>query len=279
MTNPPEAAGHGLSRHRLMNHLQLGRSPIWLSAASSIEPNYLELSAWYEHAPFAGWLVENLRPDVVVELGTHTGFSHFAICQAVKELGLPTRCFAVDTWQGDEHAGFYDDSVFKMVDAYNKATYADFSTLIRATFDEALPRIPDKSVDLLHLDGRHFYEDVKHDFNSWTPKLSDRAVVILHDTDVRDRGFGVYKFWAEIQSLYPSFEFKHGHGLGVVGYGAQIPERLRTFFQIARDPKTADKIRQTYARLGKTVARRAKRQQDRPKESSLRGLLNRLVGK
>jgi hypothetical protein len=68
-------------------------------------------------------------------------------------LAAPTRCFAIDTWQGDLHAGFYDDSVFACVNACNEPKYAGFSRLVRATFDEALEHFLDGSIDLLHIDG------------------------------------------------------------------------------------------------------------------------------
>jgi len=184
------------------------------------EPSYLPLTAWAEHGPFAMWLVQALQPKRIVELGTHYGYSYFAMCQAVKQAKLSTDCFAVDTWAGDEHAGLYSEDVFDCVRAENNQ-YADFSTLLRKTFAEALNDIEDGSIDLLHLDGRHFYEDVKHDFENWVPKLSKRAVVLFHDTVVQERGFGVYKYWAEISDSYPSFNFTHCHGLGVLLWGPE----------------------------------------------------------
>ena len=74
-------------------------------------PDYLEPSAWTEHLPFAFWLMEAQRPKTFVELGSHHGTSYFAFCQAAGRLGLDVRCYAVDTWRGDEHAGFYDERI------------------------------------------------------------------------------------------------------------------------------------------------------------------------
>ena len=95
-------------------------------------------SAWIEHAPFAFWICEALRPRRFIELGTHYGYSYLAFCQAIAGLGLGTAAYAVDTWKGDEHAGFYDEDVFQSVLAHNNQRYSGFSALIRSTFAEAL---------------------------------------------------------------------------------------------------------------------------------------------
>src|SRR5437764_4408932 len=60
-----------------------------LSPACFWPPQQLDpQSAWLEHAPFAFWLIEALRPRILVELGTHGGYSYFAFCQAVERLKL-----------------------------------------------------------------------------------------------------------------------------------------------------------------------------------------------
>lgn len=222
----------------------------FVNESSATVPDYWAMSAWTEHVPFAFWLVSTFKPRVYVELGTHYGMSYFAACQTVAKYGLQTRCYAVDTWQGDAHAGFYSDEVFRQVDDYNTKAYAKFSTLLRMRFDEALDKIEDGSVDLLHVDGRHFYDDVKDDFESWMPKLSDRAIVIFHDTEVRENDFGVWKLWQELECKYPSFNFHHGHGLGVIAYGKNVDPALAAFCAASLDESTANIIRQVYRGLG-----------------------------
>lgn len=221
-----------------------------LSSASFWVPQYLESSAWADHAPFAFWLIGKHKPRTLVELGTHGGYSYFAFCQAVKTNGLSTQCYAVDTWRGDEHTGFYNEAFFQRVSDYNESNYAAFSRLVRSTFDEAVTHFSDGSIDLLHIDGLHFYEDVKHDFETWRPKLSDRAIVLFHDTNVRERDFGAFKLWEELSKKYPSFKFLHGHGLGVLGYGSDLPDNILEFFKAANDESCATEIRHAYGRLG-----------------------------
>ncbi len=210
-------------------------------------------SAWYGHVPFARWIVRAARPSVLVELGAHAGVSYAAFCDGVLAEGLDTRCYAVDTWQGDEHAGFYDESVFEALREFHDARYGGFSRLLRCTFDAALPYIPDGSVDLLHIDGRHRYEDVAYDFASWRPKLSSRAVVLFHDTNVRERDFGVWRFWAEQAGVHPSFEFLHAHGLGVLAVGEDTPALVRALCRLDA-PRDVGLLRDRFAVLGERWA-------------------------
>ena len=109
--------------------------------------------SWVGHIPFAATLVREIKPKLLVELGTHTGNSYFTFCQAVQENKHSTLCYAVDTWQGEAHSGLYDESIFQKVDSHNKENYADFSYLLRMTFDAAAKQFSDNSIDLLHIDG------------------------------------------------------------------------------------------------------------------------------
>lgn len=224
----------------------------YFSPVSFWTPDYLGDSAWFGHTPFAFWLTEVLSPKTFVELGTHNGYSYFTFCQAAQRLGLDMRCYAIDTWEGDEHSGFYGEEVFQKVSNYHER-YSSFSRLVRSTFDEALTHFHDGSIDLLHIDGRHFYDDIKHDFETWRPKLSDRSVVIFHDTNVRENHFGVFSFWRELRENHPHFEFLHDHGLGILGVGASLPDQLSSLFELYQDSKTTVTIREGYSRLGSSI--------------------------
>jgi hypothetical protein len=206
--------------------------------------------SWLEHIPFAFWLMDVLRPRLFVELGTHSGNSYAALAQAARHLGLRTAGYAVDTWTGDPQAGFYPESVYEDFKAWHDRRYASFSTLVRSTFDEALRHFEDGAIDLLNIDGYHTADAVRHDVDSWLPKVSDRGVVLMHDINVRERDFGAWQVWEEVRQRYPSLEFLHGHGLGVLGVGAHLPEELRRVFDAVRDEAGATAVREFFARLG-----------------------------
>lgn len=177
-------------------------------------------TAWGGHIPFMFALVETLRPRRFTELGSHYGASFFAACQTMKRLGLPSVGTAVDLWEGDPQAGFYGEEVYSSFETLRKQHFAAQSRSIRSYFVEAAPHFEDHSLDLIHIDGLHTYEAVKEDYDTWRPKLTEHGVIIFHDTNEYQTGFGVWDFFAQTRGeATASFEFKHTHGLGVMAFG------------------------------------------------------------
>jgi len=208
--------------------------------------------AWVGHIPFAYLAVDLLRPQQLLELGTDSGNSYMAFCQAVAYLNSGTQCHAVDSWQGDAQAGYYGNEVLEDLRSRHDPLYSKFSELIQSDFDAACRQFPDGSIDLLHIDGFHTYEAVSHDFATWLPKLSERAVVLLHDTQVDKDGFGVASFFAEISHRYPHFEFLHSNGLAAIAVGGSVPEPFMEFMRYAN--ASSDSIRAYFEALaGKLV--------------------------
>jgi hypothetical protein len=208
------------------------------------------------HAPFALWLVGALRPRILAELGVHRGNSYCAFLQGVEARKLDTRCFGIDHWRGDEHSGFHGDEIYEELRAHHDPLYGTFSTLLRSSFDDALPYFSDGSIDLLHIDGFHTYEAVAHNFRSWLARMSARGVVLLHDTNARERGSGSWRLWEEIVPHYPTFEFTHSCGLGIAYVGsAPLSGPLEALFGAKTDAETKQ-VRGYFARLGKSVVER-----------------------
>jgi hypothetical protein len=198
------------------------------------------LGAWSDNIYFAYDLVAQLRPRLLVELGTDRGESYFAFCQSVRENETGTRCFAVDHWRGDPHTGSYDETTFADVDAHNRAHYARFSTLLRCSFDDALDRFPPESIDLLHIDGHHTEAAVRHDVDCWLPKLRPAGILLMHDVTMRGRDFGVWKVWAELAAHGRSWTFEQSPGLGVWQKppSGPIPPLLEALFTVPNESKT-----------------------------------------
>lgn len=242
---PPQTDIHLVE---IMRQLDIGDELFW------VPERLVQFEHWVGHIPFAFWLVKTLRPERIVELGTHRGNSYCAFCQAITKLQLNTHAFAVDTWNGDIHMD-PEVGVLEDLEAYHAPRYGGFSTLLQMTFDEAREIIEKGSVDLLHIDGTHTYEEVKHDFENWKTAMSPKSVVLFHDTYLRRDKYEVWKLWNELSTKHPSFEFQHSFGLGVLGVGEDLPLTLRNLFSMSENEGKARIVRALFASNGDAYAK------------------------
>jgi len=235
--------------------IELDRFP-W---AEKLAPRMLKSPWWIGHIPFAYELIGRLRPRIVVELGTYSGSSFAAFCQAVEACGLDARCYGIDLWEGDIHMGKFEEDLYQEISAYIASTYPAIATLVRKDFNAAVADFADQSVDLLHIDGTHTFEAVSNDFQTWLPKMSDRGVVLFHDVNVTVENtgpasarFGVRPFFDSVKPRYPHFEFAHCWGLGVLIVGANAPAPVLELAEMARGPAFSA----YFAEKGAQVSRR-----------------------
>ncbi|MBL8518126.1 MAG: class I SAM-dependent methyltransferase [Betaproteobacteria bacterium] len=226
--------------------------------AEQLSPRLLKSPWWIGHIPFAYELIGRLHPRTIVELGTYSGSSFAAFCQAMQAAGVDGKCYGVDLWEGDIHMGRFDESLFEEVRGYMQREYPMHAVLIRKDFNSAADDFNAGSIDLLHIDGTHTYEAVSNDFNTWLPKMSSRGVVLFHDTNVTVEKageaalrFGVRRLFDEVKASYTHFEFDHCWGLGVLLVGSEVSEPVRELIQ-PDDPAT---IKAYFAAKGEVVSR------------------------
>jgi hypothetical protein len=221
-------------------------------------------STWVDHMPFAYDIVECLRPQVIVELGTYNGLSFFTFCQSMQEHNIEGLCYAVDTWAGDEHTGGYDTSIIDGVRSHAREHYRGFTYLLQMYFNDALQHFESDSIDLLHIDGLHTYDAVKEDFTNWYPKVRPGGIVLFHDIEARIKDYGVWKLWSELQAEHETFHFKHGFGLGVLRKpGGPVREHPLLDLLFNSSEEEAHSLRQLYVHASAFMdARRKARRLD-----------------
>lgn len=194
----------------------------------------LKVAVEGEAYSFPMWLVEQLRPALIADVGEPLGGAYLAWCRAVQLLGLPAHVYSLDT----EGAGPASASAI----AEHEMLYATFSHAMQMSLDHALRMFPERAIDLLILPASNHSPSQRDLLNAWLPKLSYCAVVMIRgflDSAV-DRNA-----WDEICDSYPFVAVDGGrHRLLLVGSDA--PPRIRDIFGTPGQAKAIASSLRTY---------------------------------
>lgn len=181
------------------------------------EKNYFN---WEGHREFASWIINEINPQITVDLGVDYGYSSF--CFALPNKGI---VYGIDSFEGDLHAGQRNTYDYVL----NKQKQLNLNNLIfvKGYFEE-IAKVWNQEINILHIDGFHTYEAVKNDYENWSKFVSDDGVILFHDTIVDHPTFGVRKFFEEIN--LPKLNFTHCNGLGVVSKNQNLIEKIKLTF-------------------------------------------------
>lgn len=186
-----------------------------------INHDLLAFAPWSGHRCFAYDFIGAFEPKTVVELGSHYGCSAFTFAQAAKDFELDTDMYFVDTWEGDDFTKKYGNDVYTIFSKTVEKYYPEQNiNMLRMTFNEAVDKFDDNSIDLLHIDGSHHYDDVKGDFENWFRKVKKDGIIMLHDVSsdiVLGDIMGSHKYWLELKAKFKhTVEFDFSWGLGII---------------------------------------------------------------
>lgn len=237
----------------------------YLSAASFWTPDdAFERHTRPEMCPIVYWLVDALRPRRLVQIGLREPSAYIAMCEAALRLDLDAQGLAVDL--GATGSSALAESSFRRFREWHGRTLASFSRIVRTDREKLLETLPDQSVDILHVTDPSALDLFLADPDRWRPKFSDRGVLMLSRTGVDGSAFGSLSAFRDLSARRPAFEFTHGDGLGLVGFGNAFPDTIRLLFEADGSPSRRNEIRAVYARLGRSLADR------RPAELVVRAL-------
>lgn len=192
------------------------------------------LSAWTGHGPFASWLISIVRPKVVVDLGVDFGFSTLVFGAAMTDFDVPSsKVYGIDSFEFYTETGVYRDSYEYVQQLVHKYNLNERVEIIRDDFYRAAASWNKGTIDILHIDGLHGYDDVRKDYLTWHKFVhSETGVILFHDVTVSRPEFGVKRFFEELPAF--DFEFKghftDWHGLGVLTNNRQLFENIKSTF-------------------------------------------------
>lgn len=146
-----------------------------------------------EVGEFLNALVRMTKPAIVVETGTHKGFSTLMVAQALKANGKG-HLYTFD---------LTDYGVLKECEQFGVGSFVTFTKGDSAVgISKLSPRV--KNIDFLWLDADHSTEAVIKELNAALPMLRKGTLVAFHDiiTDVREA-----KAVLEIRKRFPAWEY------------------------------------------------------------------------
>jgi Methyltransferase domain len=147
----------------------------------------LDMQGWNSDDPLFRQVMERIRPEFVVELGSWKGASAIHICNLARKMRLePFTMVCVDTWLGgpwhwqspDRPDGFpslgcrhgYPTLYYQFLANVIKSGHQDRIVPLPATTDagaELLGNAGVKPVDLVYVDANHTFDAVYADICSW----------------------------------------------------------------------------------------------------------------
>lgn len=146
-------------------------------------------------------LVKELKPKIVLEIGTAEGGTLFLFSRLVAP---DAKIISIDLPGGNFGGGYpeWKISLYKSFSLPHQRLYLlrENSHLI-STQEHIKEIIGTTPVDFLFIDGDHTYEGVKKDFEMYSPLVKEGGVIAFHDIVVHppEKNCDVHKFWEEIK--------------------------------------------------------------------------------
>jgi cephalosporin hydroxylase len=138
------------------------------------------------------------KPQRVVEIGTHSGGTLYHWLQQAAEGSKIVSVDLPELYDPAQQRAFSPEQWGEWVRVGNINAFRFFPGDSRdpQLISQVLEFL-DGAIDWLFIDGNHFYEPAKADFNNWGKLVSPGGVIVLHD--LRPRDLGSCQLWTEIQ--------------------------------------------------------------------------------
>ena len=157
-----------------------------------------DIQGFFEYPSFYDMCMKEIPNDsVMVEVGSWVGRSSTYVASLIKESGKNIKFYCIDTWEGSEE----HQDIIKSLKEQGKTLFDEFQTNIlscgvkdyiipiKLESIEAAKQFEDESIDFIHIDAAHDYENVLADIRAWYPKIKPGGLITGDDYGWE----GVYK--------------------------------------------------------------------------------------
>lgn len=216
----------------------------FVSPMVTTTPDYVGSPLAAEQLPVLFWLVENLQPRIVVDVGATDATAYFGICQALGALSIDARCFLGDPAREDDtNAGPPSIDVWRR---HQILHHPRRSRIINGDKGDLLKELGDATVDLLVL---HLAGIGPEQMEKWKkellPRMSPGGVIVLDGL-----ASGPHEVYEELDLTGPAFRFPHGTGFSVIAPGKTPPALVKYLGKQEGYPANASVVRSIFKQLG-----------------------------
>jgi hypothetical protein len=167
-----------------------------------IKENYFfDPQGWGSEAPIFTELIKQVKPSLIIEVGSWKGGSAITMGNAIKRENLECEILCVDTWSGApefwvDHSDPERFLSLKLQNGYPTVYYQFLANMCYAGIDDVVTPVPLPSTvaaqvfkkkriqaDIIYIDGSHEYHDVFFDILTWIPLLKNGGIIFGDDYD------------------------------------------------------------------------------------------------
>jgi acetyltransferase-like isoleucine patch superfamily enzyme/predicted O-methyltransferase YrrM len=160
-----------------------------------------DLQGWGSDSPVFRSVIAELKPRLIVEVGTWKGGSAVHMAAICRELKLPAEIVCIDTWLGNWQHWSRSEGVGSRADlrihnGMPRLYWQFMSNIVETGMQDIITPLPLTGVagaklfahmklrpDIVYIDGDHEYESVRFDLALWLDVLAPGGVLIGDDYD------------------------------------------------------------------------------------------------
>ena len=135
-------------------------------------------------------IVHELCPSVVLEIGSAEGGTIYAWSQCIPEHAM---IISIDPAINPDTGAFWTSFMIEGQKLFTIQGRSEHS------FDAILNIIGDRRIDFLFIDGSHFYDTVRNDFDMYSGLVAETGIIAIHDVGHRRPDMQVWKLWDDVK--------------------------------------------------------------------------------